>query len=364
LAREFRLAEDLLYLIGDSFEIRIYNATTRAAPVLLSIIDLGGSAIKPFICQNYGYIANGFGGFYILNLSDNGEIVYHYDQLGENVRDIWVSEQIIICSMESGYLKIFNNTIKDNPILLSEHFIDEKNLWDLQVCGNYLFAINNDNNFTIVDISDPNTPITTAILSINPSEYRQLQGFTLKDNFAFVLEPTTTSIVVIDHTNKSAPAIIARNNINTLAFDIEIREDYAYITSLVDSALVVLDISNINSFTKYDTIAHSELPFYLFLSNENILYLTSFNNLSIFDCRNPSSPILVNSYAGYWVRTYEMNNYLLAAKGTEGFSLYAATITLPRTVYKISLPFYSFLFVLTISSIAIIYHRKKKLPKK
>ena len=354
-----------LFVYDGERTLKIFDAA-NTIPIELSYVDLGGVGFGTHIFQQYGYVTNNEDGFFVINISRTPSILFHYEIPDESdkIERIWANNELILTAFRSGYLGVFDNTIKTHPILLTKFYTNyTEDCSEFYVKDNHVYWANDLYKLIIINFEDPINPKIESIFDTGG----YITGLFVDDSFVYLSQ--TNQINILDVTNKSDPYLIG-NYTNTEAYywDVIVTEQFAYVCNLHKS-VDVFDIGNqtnpilINSVGSEETLGYSSS---FFSEEENILFVGGFFDLKLYNCSKKGNPVFLGSHPSYFpYQFYVSNNFILAAQGWASFSLYkivyeiyTPTISPTQTVGMIMIP-----IVITSTlglSIGSVYYRKRK----
>ncbi|MCE7744768.1 MAG: hypothetical protein GPJ52_06500 [Candidatus Heimdallarchaeota archaeon] len=345
--------------------LKIFDAS-NVIPIELSYVDLGGVGFGAHIFQQYGYVASNEDGFFVLNISNTPSILFHYEIPDESdrINRIWANDELILTAFRSGYLGIFDNTIKTHPTLLTKFYTNyTEDCSEFYVKDNHAYWSNDLNKLIIIKFEDPINPKIESIFDTGG----YITGLFVNDSYAYLSQ--INQINVINVTNKNNPSLIGNYTSSDATYwDLVISQSFAYVCNF-STSVDILDISNptnpilVNSIGSKEIFGYSSI---YFSEEENYLYVGGFYNLKLFNCTNKGNPEYVRSYPGCFLYQFDVsNNFILAAQGWASFSLYkivyeiyTPTVSPTQTIGMIVIP----IVITSTLGISIVssYFRKRK----
>lgn len=177
------------------------------------------------------------------------------------------------------------------------------------VSGNRVFVVDNyaymtafnSMSFSIIDISDPTTPVRISTLT-DATNLNGAQGVCVKGNYAYVAARESDTLAIIDISDPTVPVIIGKltdaTNLNGVR-GIDVVGRYAYTTSQTSDNLAIIDISDptnpvlVGIFTDG---ANMDSPNHLTVKG-NYAYIPSISSdsLHVIDISDPTNPTLAGS---------------------------------------------------------------------
>ena len=313
----------------ENFGLKIVDVTDTGNPQLLAEIPTGSHSRNVRILGTHAYVSQGHAGMRILDISDPAgpvetcwehrmkwaiKIILHGDHAfvcqrsyggpmvfnvgnpaepdsvclveTENIKysyDCVIQGDLIYIAMSSSGLGIADISDLQNPVELSTYDTGDY-MRGLDVSGN-LACLANDDSLLIMDISDPANPVKTGSVDARSDAY----DVAIRDQYAFVADYYEGMTVV----NISDPfnPFIAGYLETQRAKQIELKDNFAVIADY-GGGVAVLDISdplNPDLYARYDTPSSSdgadmdERGFIYVIDREDGLYIAQLNPQSGFE---------------------------------------------------------------------------------
>ncbi|MEK7548913.1 MAG: hypothetical protein AAB496_00245 [Patescibacteria group bacterium] len=198
-------------------------------------------------------------------------------------------------------LFIFNVSDPSSPILTSQTNFGIKGLNSLNISGNYLYAVSNDDSqeFLIIDISNPALP--TKISSVNLSG--SSNGITVfyKNNFAYVgrASGAAQEFVIIDVFNRSSPQYYSGlSGVGGEINDIFVFNNRAYLGTEDDNnGLTIVNVGDPANPSKIGSLNVGEHVYGAYLTAESSAFVGGKTKFYITDASNPASVNVIGSIA-------------------------------------------------------------------
>ncbi len=210
--------------------------------------------------------------------------------------------------------------------------------WAIEVRGKYAYVgttRTGDENFNIIDISDPHNPtIVGTLLGEGSSGNRMndIRDVSISGNYAYVLSSYSSvaeaNLHVIDISDPTNPTIISTFTISTsttVAADesIEVVGNYAYITNTSLDSLLVVNITNPKNPTIVGAVASSTVLNYArgIVISGKYAYISSAStpalggsSLVIADISNPYNPVITGSLSVSSTATSSIWSFAVSGK--------------------------------------------------
>ncbi len=211
----------------------------------------------------------------------------------------------------------------------------------IAISGRYAYITNgDDNDISVVDISNPSAPIQIATTSVEEAP----TDIAILGNYAYIANYGSGDISVVDISNPSAPVQIATTSVGIGTNGIAISGHYAYTANGGSSAISVVDISNPSAPVKITTASVGSAgnrPQYIAISG-HYAYVTNADDstISVVDISNPSAPVEIatSSVGSYPWGIAVSGRYAYVANRGDGtisvvdISNPSSPLTLPNTV--------------------------------
>ena len=250
---------------------------------------------------NYGYIADGYNGFIIVDAHDinNLQHIYHQEtttnDLGaKDTNEIAFANDYLYVTSGDGGVKYYNMTDREVPGNRgSINPFSGGDVRDLTIVGNYLYAADLEKGIFVVNITDPENPIVMDTYSRSD---RRADAIDVMDDFVYIAYDQD-GLIVVNCSDKNDISYAGRySNINS-AHDLVIDGEMAYVIDY-NSNLHILSISN---RTEPELISKYYVPTYTSGSvtkYNDFLFITALGHVSIIDVSDPANPRSVSSDSG------------------------------------------------------------------
>ncbi len=214
----------------------------------LSILDISSSS-APFVASTTGV------GDYPIDVAARGDYVY-------------------VVSTDDRYLTVIDVSSPSSPTTMSSTLLGQ-DPYSISINGNYAYIGTNVGTVLVVDITDPTNPI--EIVPIFPTG----QGVSYvyaEDTYLYISNTNTDLMYIYDISDPNFP--IAMSNIKTDAVansgQVMVQGDFAYVIDISSGSVLVIDIRNKSlpvARARAFTAPYSERFFvkdnYLFAANQN-----------------------------------------------------------------------------------------------
>lgn len=263
---------------------RIYNISDPSSPTLISTVSgsgepnyLGGASAI-YVNENYAYICCFTNqSIVIFDISDPYSPKRKGFLAGQTNLDgaeaiIVKGSYAYVVSSNANSLTIFD--ISNPNIIIEKSSVTGSGdpyylggACDIFIQGNYVYITSRDDSALVIyDVSNVTNPICLGSISGAGEYLSYAQGIWLKNDYAFVCGGGSDALVVIDVSIPNSPVRIGQlqdaTNLNGTR-DIQIIEDYAYITCEDGDSITVVDISDIDSLNVVCSISGAGSPNYL-----------------------------------------------------------------------------------------------------
>ena len=221
------------------------------------------------------------------------QMEYIGSTLWSDPEDIVVKDSLAYCSFQAGLI-ILNCREVSDPVYVSKLYFSGEGK-QLALSGDYIYFADRYCGLEIVDISDPITPMLVGEFSDHTIEDVFIDGA-----YAYIID--YSSFRIIDVSDQSQPSLVGECQVGSDdCSSVWVDGNYAYITALgFGSALSIFDISDrtnptiISSYGIYT-------PAYDVCVRNNYAYVACIPggndaDLLILDVSDPSSPTLAGQY--------------------------------------------------------------------
>jgi len=267
--------------------------------------DTPGDAHGVTISGNYAYVADGFSGFHIIDISDPKNPLYvgGYDTPDEAWEIALKGDYALVADGKSGLL-VFDITDPSDPVHVGGYQILGHPSWldpscdpvhmgwtkGITIRGDYAYISDGSNGIHILDITNPEEPIPVGSCD-TPNAYAQA----LKGNYTYVIN-YSYGLQVIDITDLSDPQIVFNKGLSNGALDIFINNYYAYLTSRKGFSLQVIDIANPTNPLLIGGCYIRDDPRALLTHGEYAFVVGEQKGLHIVEISNPADPLPLKTY--------------------------------------------------------------------
>ncbi|MCP4153009.1 MAG: hypothetical protein GY757_35075 [bacterium] len=172
---------------------------------------------------------------------------------------------------------------------------------DIKVSGNYLYS-KDSNGIRVIDISSPNSPAQVGIYQ--GAEIFGTGKMDMVSHYIYTVDDGWSSIAVIDVSTPTNPTKITTLGGYSFLGDIVIGGRYAYIDSIWDTTIEILDISDPTSPQPAGNFQYGSKPTGRFRVSGNYMYMGYAYDLPqahleyfrVFDISDPANVILTGDY--------------------------------------------------------------------
>jgi len=200
-------------------------------------MDTTGNAERVYVSGNYAYIADGFSGLAVINISDpTNPGTPIYEDTNGYAWGVYVSGNYAYIADGNSGLAVINISDPTNPGLpIYENTVGGAT--DVYVRGNYAYIADGLSGLAVIDISNPTNPGTPVYEDTNGVAY----GVYVSGWYAYIADGYGLAVILIS--NPSNPGTPIYEDTTGLAMDVYVSGSYAYVAD-DSSGLAVIDISN------------------------------------------------------------------------------------------------------------------------
>ncbi|MCA9759073.1 MAG: hypothetical protein KDA27_24990, partial [Candidatus Eisenbacteria bacterium] len=318
-----KIEGDRLYL-ADSIEgLRIFDLSTPSLPAEIGLIDARGFSYGVEVQDNHAFIANGNRGLRIVDLGAVGGPA----EIG-SVDTPWVAFAVdmdethaFVADGLSG-LRVIDITNPGAPFETG-HLTNADWMYDVAVEGNIAVVANGNIGTGIIDVSDPAAPILRAQFDSNlpcgaSSEPAFVKGVDIQGTLVFAAEEDC-GLRILDISDPDNPVTVGTLDTPGQAIKVVVEGDIAYLAD--NPGLKIIDVSNpSNPFLRSAVggicIDVDVAEGYAYMSGDA-------QGVKIVDVHDPNSPVVVGSYdTGYFARGIDaVGSVAYVADGMDGVYL-------------------------------------------
>ena len=311
---------------GENFEPGAKVSLLSGGPLLVDANDVYGYV---HVSGKYAYVAAKGSGLKILDISNfsSPEIVGSITNIGSPGKVYLYGDYAYVTVNSDGekyvtpWLQVVNITDPASPELAGSVAVPgsiQTKLGSIYVSGDYAYLTGSSPEWTgslgwltIVDISDPTSPVLVSSYNLSDNAY----GVQVSGNYAYVTYVTPwccsyfggAGLLVIDISDPTNPVTIGSYETSGNAFDVHVSENYAYVAA-GQAGLQIIDISdprspafagsldiagstvkNINVSGSQDDITGSVYRVYV---DGDYAYLVGEPGLFVINISDPASPVL------------------------------------------------------------------------
>jgi YVTN family beta-propeller protein len=161
------------------------------------------------------------------------------------------------------------------------------------VSGKYAFTANiNSNNISVVDVTNPSSPVQIATTSVGGQPY----SIYVSGRYAYTANYASGTISIVDVSNPFTPRQVATTSVGTNPYSIYVSGRYAYVANSGSRSVSVVDVSNPASPVQIATTSVGGTPTGIFVSGRYAYVVNNASStISVIDVANPSAPITIST---------------------------------------------------------------------
>jgi hypothetical protein len=322
---------ELAYITEHESGLRILNISDPSNPVEVEFYASQEDLYNINVFGDYAYVVtrsfNGYG-FKILNVSDplNPDIVNYYPMEWNRAGKLLASGDFLFIDLEEGISIIdVSNPAEAEEVNLIE--TGENLTKDFSISGDYLYLLDNGDNDTIqsklraFDISDQSN-----IIEVDYYFLGNMQGIEVAGNFAYVTcysAPMIDQIRIYDISDPTDINWISNSEAKGNNSEITIYDGHAFVSSF--TGIQILDIADNSNLLEVCFFESTGSLFDVEI-NENYAFLTDrIHGLIVIDISNPEDPFEVNRFANDLGGAGDieiLNNLLYVAFDLQGIKVF------------------------------------------
>ena len=265
-------------------ELRLYPFT----PSLEGVADTpGNSARKIARAGRYAFVADGFAGIQVIDLSTpEAPIVAGSFNTPGYAYQVHIDGNQAYVADHSGGLRVLDITSPTAPVEVAFLTLPDLAI-GVFVAGNYAYVGAGGAGVVVVDISNPAAP---SIAGIHDTAGNAVRSIWVEGNYAYAVDGNN-GLVVLDISNPTGPYPAAGHIGSGYARDLDVRGDYAYITR-DGVGLDIVDISNPMSPVLVGNFSSTGVTAGIHVEGARAFLTHDQAGLQVIDISNPVVPVL------------------------------------------------------------------------
>jgi hypothetical protein len=213
-----------------------------------------------------------------------------------------------------------------NPTLLGKLEGTQHGFNHLRVVGNYVYAgLDSGGGLDVIDVSNPAQPQLVTNLNLGTISDLQIVG-----NYAYAIS-YNLGLVILNITQPAQPTITSSNSPLCFAQGVSVVDHYAYVVGRCGGNLAVVDISSPTNPIVVGTVSTGGLGADKIAVTNNTAYVGTWNNMVVVDVGNPTNPVVVTTLSGYVTRFAGDKAYV-----SDGYNLSVLDISTPTNPVQIA----------------------------
>jgi hypothetical protein len=294
-----------------------------------------------FVSDDYAYLADNDSMLFLIDVSDPNN-PFIVDSILTDVTDLFIADSYAYTVGTN--FRVFDISDPQNPVAVDSLDIGRPSA--VVVDGDYAYVCSNEfpSGFYIIDISNPTDIQQVGFLNtrieIQPNSFMGLQSHKIvkRGNHVYLacLSGSTWYLFIADVSNKANPTEVSVIEITDpsgariKSFEVDATDAYVTFSYIRDSfkRINITDPANPQIF---ETYASPDIIRYLEV-NEDLLYVSDFDGLWIYELQDPAHPNLLN-FSDQWknfTRFVIQNNLLYGISGDS--TLYILDTTDPNNI--------------------------------
>ncbi len=295
---------------------------TFGTPVSLGNVYDGGTANGVAVSGNYAYLANGFDGLRIYDISNPTNPV----STGHAFDD-GVANGVVIsgnCAyLANGYdgLRVYLVLDPSNPISIGEIY-DGWGANGVAVAGNFAYLANGADGLRIYNVANPSYPMSIA----HALDGGTANGVAVSGNYAY-LANDTDGLRVYYIANPANPVSVGHNFIAGAANAVAVSGNYAYLANGADG-LRIYDITNPTNPVPVGHAFDGGTANGVTVTGHYACLANGSDGLRVYDIGNPAKPVCIgHSDNGGAANAVAVSGYYASlADGTNGLRVYSLAV--------------------------------------
>ncbi len=240
----------ICYFGSDKY-FEIVDLSTPSSPVELGKLELSSlSTISDiFINDNYAYVADGWDGLRIIDISNSASPVEVGSFASDDLAlDVFVDGNYAYLANDLAGLRILDVSNPTSPVEVGR-FDTEGNTEGVFVVGNYAYIADGDFGFRILDISNLASPVEMSVFSTGSYSF----NIVVEGNYAYVADGD--DLYVLDISNPAAPTEAGYLGTGGYFQDVAVEGNYTYLANGSEGLFIadIYDLSDIKEAGSFNT---------------------------------------------------------------------------------------------------------------
>ncbi len=279
--------------------------------------DTDGSSKRVYVSENYAYIADGYTGVCIVDVSDPANMsgVGYYESYNY-AADVYVVDTLAYIADRDTGLVIVNVSDPSNPLEVG-YCVAGSGMHTLYIEGNYVYAGGDDSTFIIINISDPENPIEVGTYKLDDNP----EDIYVSGNYAYVAD-NAYGLCIIDISDPANPTEIGHFSTAGYGYGIYVVGNYAYLAHNY-KGLRIIDVSDPANPTEVGYYDTNSTAYSVYVVGNYAYVGDGGDGLRIIDVSDPTNPIEVAYYdpEGWVWDVFVKDNYVYMAVGSDGMDV-------------------------------------------
>ena len=316
-ARGISVDGDYAYVADGYAGVQILDISDASNPVVVANEDTPGYAYQVHVSGNYLYVADHSGGLRVLDISDPTSVsTVGSAGTSEVAIGLFVEGNYVYMSIGGDGVAIFDITSPSDPFYVGG-YVTTNGVVSLEVDGNYAFVTAGEAGLVVLDVTDPTFPVLAGAYDSPGYAY----DVSVEGNLAF-LSDRGIGMIAIDISDPTNPYELGTYLVSSELGGLQWVGDRVYL-SAGTIGMIVLDVSNPSlpvldfTFDTDGTCANVEVE-------GNKAYLCDFGaGFKVVTLMDPTSPYEAGNTAlgGFGMDVQVVGDHALTAQGYGGLGV-------------------------------------------
>jgi len=338
-ANDVTISGNYAYVADGYSGLQVIDISNPTLPVIAGSVGTPDYARGATISGNYAYVADGYSGLQVIDISNPTlpVIAGSVNTLGYAYGVTISGNYAYVVDRNSG-LQVIDISDPTLPVIAGSVATPGGYAYGVTISGNYAYVADGDSGLQVIDISNPALPVIAGSVGTPGNAY----GVTINGNYAYVAG-YHSGLHVIDISSPTLPVIAGSVVTPGNASGVTISGNYAYVADY-NSGLQVIDISNPTLPVIAGSVNTPDFAYGVTVSGNYAYVAVDNSGLQVIDISSPTLPVIAGSVntPGYAYSVTISGNYAYVADRNSGLQVIdISDPTLPVIAGSVNTPGYA-----------------------